>query len=163
MLDPAPTRRRRVSVRGHRLMSNREPAQSSLPPGTIDFELTDFEDARAAHDVLPPGVEQLERLRPEFWKQRRRALVVTDRAITGRSLAWAMQLPPALRPRALCDRFPRIVNCISESWDDIARSMSVFDHLLNDRRTGRRGFAPDVRHEIEALRAHRAALGKRSP
>jgi hypothetical protein len=140
-------------------MSNRNPARPSTPPGTIDYELTDFDAARAAHNVLPPGVEQLERLRPEFWQQRRRRMLVTDRAMTGSTLEWVMRLPPALRPRVLCDRFPRIVNSISESWDDIDKSLSVFDHLLNDRRTGRRGFPPDVRDEIEALCRHRLDLG----
>ncbi len=144
-------------------MSSREPSRPSPPPGTIEFEATDFDEARAAHDVLPPGVEALARMQPEFWQKRRRASMATDRALTGRSLEWLMQLPAALRPRALCDRFPRIVNRISESWADIEQSRSMFDRLLNDRRTGRRGFPADVLREIEALYAHRIESGTRSP
>jgi hypothetical protein len=139
-------------------MSNRRLARSSPPPGTIDYEVTSLEDARAAHDVLPPGVDPVLRVRPEFWQARRRASMVTDRAMTGRSLEWVMQLHPALRPWALCDRFPRIVNNISASWDDIEKSLAVFDHLLNDQRPGRRGFPAEVLHELEALCEHRVEL-----
>jgi hypothetical protein len=140
-------------------MFKREPA-SSAPPGTIDFELTDIAEARAAHDVLPPGIEQFERRQnPKLWQERRRRLLATDRALTGRSLEWVMRLPTALRPLALIDHFPRIVNSLSASWDDIEESLSVFDHLLNDRRIARRGFPAGVRLEIEALCEHRVELG----
>jgi hypothetical protein len=140
-------------------MFKREPILPA-PPGTIEFELTGIEEARAAHDVLPPGIEQFERRQnPKLWQARRRRVVATDRALTGRSLEWVMRLPPALRPLALIDHFPRIVNSISASWADMEESLSVFDHLLNNRRTARRGFPAGVRLEIEALCEHRVELG----
>jgi hypothetical protein len=140
-------------------MLKRDP-RSAPPPGTIDFELTDISDARAAHDLLPPGIEQMELLRkPQQWQDRRRPMLATDRAMTGRSLDWLMRLPPAVRPNALCTQFPRIANTISESWHVLDESLAVFDHLLHDRRTGRRGFPAEVRREIEALCKHRLELG----
>lgn len=144
-------------------MSNRESRRSSPQVGTIDFEYTDLQDARAAHAELPPGVNEFGRMQPGFWESRRRKQLATDRALTGRSLEWLMQLPAMLRPAALCDRYPRIVNSISESWDDAHRSLATFEHLLDDRRTGRRGFATDVQQEIESLCEHRVTLASTPP
>jgi len=156
----------RLSGRDHgksQGMFNRESRRSSPPLGSIDFEYTDLQDARAAHAELPPGVNEFGRMQPGFWEPRRRQRLATDRALTGHSLEWLMRLPPMLRPQALCDRYPRIVNSISESWDDVHRSVETFEHLLDNRRTGRRGFATDVLHEIESLCEHRAMLASMPP
>ena len=139
-------------------MSNRLPPQSSPPPGSIEFELTDIDEARAALDELPPGVNEHSRMQPGFWEARRRPRMATDRALTGRSLQWLMELPPMLRPQALGERFPRILNWISASWDETEKSLDLFEHLLDDRRTGRRGFPADVQREIEMLCEHRVTL-----
>ena len=50
------------------------------PPGAIEFELVPVDAARAAHDQLPPGVEALPSLVPDYWPQRRRKPVPSDRA-----------------------------------------------------------------------------------
>jgi hypothetical protein len=139
-------------------MQNGKTSGSNPPPGTIDYKWTDIADARDAHDSPPPGLKHDIREQMKFWEQRRRPTLVTDRALTGRSLEWALGLPPLLRPKALCDRFPRIANSISESWLDIDASLGLFDHLLNNRRKGRRGFPSDVQHEIEALCEYRVML-----
>ena len=139
-------------------MRNGKTSGSTPEPGTIDYKWTDIADARDAHDSPPAGLKQDTREQVKFWEQRRRPTLVTDRALTGRSLEWALSLPPPLRPKALCDRFPRIANSISASWHDIDDSLRLFDHLLNDRRKGRRGFPADVQHEIEALCEHRVMV-----
>jgi hypothetical protein len=144
-------------------MSHQAPTRSAPPPGTIDFELTDIADARTAHDQLPPGVAEVGHIQPGYWEQRRRKPLATDRALTGQSLEWLMTLPPPLRPRALCDRFPRIVNSVSAAWGDDRASVDVFEHLLNDRRKGRRGFPMDVQREIELLCMHRIEMAQRRP
>jgi hypothetical protein len=145
------------------VMFNRDPRHPSAQIGTIDFEYTDLQEARAAHAELPPGVAEFGCMQPGFWERRRRRPLATDRALTGASLEWLMQLPPALRPTSLRDRYPRIVNAISDSWADAVRSLETFEHLLDDRRTGRRGFAADVRHEIESLCEHRLMLVRMPP
>ncbi len=134
----------------------------SPEPGTIDYKWTDIADARDAHDAPPPGIKQDIRAQSSYWDQHRRPTLATDRALTGHSLEWAMRLPPLLRPQALCDRFPRIVNSISESWHDLDRSIALFEHLLNDRRRGRRGFPAEALCEIEALCEHRVMLASHS-
>ena len=139
-------------------MANGNTTRSTPEPGTIDYKWTDILDAREAHDSPPPGVKQDEREQSAYWEPRRRPTLVTDRALTGRSLEWAMRLPPPLRPHALCDRFPRIANSISERWLDSDECLNLFDHLLNDRRKGRRGFPADVQREIEALCEFRVVL-----
>jgi hypothetical protein len=97
-------------------------------------------------------------MQPGYWERRRRPLLATDRALTGRSLEWMMQLPPPLRPKTMCDRYPRIANSISETWSDTNASLTLFEHLLHDRRSGRRGFPADVQREIEVLCEHRIHL-----
>jgi hypothetical protein len=129
----------------------------------IEFELTDIGEARAAHDLPPPGLVEASRLQPDYYQKRRRAPLATDRALTGCSLDWLMQLPPMLRPDAMCERFPRIVNSISESWHDTEKALDVFEHLLSSRRTGRRGFPTDVLREIEMLCEHRVTLASMPP
>ena len=41
-------------------MSNPAPPKPAPPPGSIDFELTDFDDARQAMDELPAGVAEVQ-------------------------------------------------------------------------------------------------------
>jgi hypothetical protein len=126
--------------------------------GSIDYEPTSLHDARAAHDQLPPGVDEFGRMQPGYWEQRRRLPLPTDRALTGLSLEWLINLPQELRPEALRDRYPRIVNSLSEAWADDARVVALFEHLLHDPRPGRKGFPPDVRQELELLCAYRVEL-----
>jgi hypothetical protein len=103
-------------------------------------------------------VNEFGRMQPGYWEQRRRRPSATDRALTGLSLEWLIELPQELRPEALRDRFPRIVNSLSEAWADDARVLTVFEHLLHDPRPGRKGFPPDVLKELELLFAYRAEL-----
>lgn len=125
---------------------------ASRDPGSIDFEPTDLSTARAALDELPPGVERLPTLAPGYWEQRRRKPQATDRALSGGAIDWVLSLPPSLRPRELCERFPRVANALAEVWRDPARRAALLDDLLLDRRGGRQGFPPEIRREIEQLR-----------
>ena len=146
-----------------RAMYNRQPPRTSPPPGSIEFELTDIDDARAALDELPAGVNEYGRMQSGFWEARRRPRMATDRALTGCSLQFLMQLPPMLQPRGLSERFPRILNWISASWAETEKALELFEHLLDDRRTGRRGFPADIQREIEMLCEHRMTLASTPP
>lgn len=145
---------------GHNLRAMRDRLPSDPPPdpGTIEFELTDLWEARAAHDALPAGVDEFGRMQPGYWEKHRRTTLPTDRALTGRSLQWLMQLPAEVRPEALRDQYPRIVNGISEVWPDMDRTLSMFERLLNDKRPGRKGFPAAVHRELELLCELRAGL-----
>lgn len=136
------------------MIGQRPPNKPSPPLGAIEFELTDFEDARQVLDDLPPGVAESKRLLTGEWAQQRRRPVATDRALTGAAMDWVIGLPPALRPHAACEQFPRVVNAIAESWPDRAYSLTVLDHMINDYRGGRRGFPEAVQRELAALHAH---------
>lgn len=125
---------------------------ASGDPGSIDFEPTDLSTARAALDELPAGVGRAPTLEPGYWEQRRRKAQATDRALSGGTIDWVLSLPPSLRPRELCERFPRVANALAEAWRDPPRRAALLDDLLLDRRGGRQGFPPEIRREIEQLR-----------
>jgi hypothetical protein len=133
---------------------------SKPPPGAIDFELTDFDEARRALDELPAGVVQVQRLRHGGeWASLRRKPLPSDRALTGEALDWIIALPASLRPHATSEQFPRVVNAIAASWSDRPYSLQVIDHMINDYRGGRRGFPVAVQAELRALYEHQRQAG----
>ena len=139
------------------MFGQQPPKRPTPPPGSIDFELTDFEDARHVLDDLPAGVAEAKHLQPGYWSEQRRKSVATDRALTGAAMDWVIKLPATLRPHATCEQFPRVVNAIAAAWPDTPFSLQVLDHMLNDYRGGRRGFPTPVRDELAALHAHQRA------
>jgi hypothetical protein len=86
---------------------------------------------------------------------RRRAPAATDRAMTGATLEWVISLPMQVRPRQLCDRFPRIANTLARLWADETACVETLAGLLADDRGRRRGFPVVLRQEIERLMAYR--------
>jgi hypothetical protein len=119
--------------------------------GLLEFEPVSIDSARAALDELPTDVARVLETVPGFWQKNRRPPLATDRSLTGRAMAWVSQLPPHVHPKATILRYARIINAIADAWADPAARMDMFDHLLNDRRVGRRGFPIDVEREISAL------------
>lgn len=130
---------------------NRPPSYTPRRSGMMDFEPVSLEVARASLDELPTGVERTLDAVPGYWEKNRRSALATDRALTGRAIDWTLALPENLRPRVTGERYPRIVNALAEAWDRGEVRADLFDHLLNDRRRGRRGFPIDVEREIAAL------------
>ncbi len=139
------------------MFGQQPPKPPPRPPGSIDFELTDFDEARHVLDELPPGVAQVKYMHQGFWEQQRRKTVPTDRALSGSAMDWVIGLPPALRPHATCEQFPRVANAIASAWADAGYSLQVLDHMIHDYRGGRRGFPAPVKSELAALLAHRHA------
>ena len=130
--------------------------ESSTKPGSLDlgaleFELTDFTEARLALEELPEGLQAAGALRPGRWDSKRRPKLPTDRALVGRTLDWIVALPEAARPKRLADGNPRIANALAECWDDAARANAYIDDLLIDRRGGRRGLPAEVKEELQTL------------
>lgn len=124
--------------------------------GLMDFEPVSIDSARAALDELPQGMAVM--LDTSYWAKVRRAPLATDRALTGAAMDWFGALPDGLRPQATCDRYPRIVNAMAGAWHDAHARGKLFEHLLNDRRHGRRGFPIDVEREISSLCLYASAL-----
>lgn len=129
------------------------PKETHPSVDALEFELTDFATAREALDELPSGIGRSPTLTPGYWEQRRRKLLPRDRALAGPTIDWLLSLPPAQRPRALCERYPRLANAIAEVWALPDARAQLLNALLADERGGRRGFALEVRREIEALQA----------
>lgn len=133
-----------------------KPRYVPRPSGLMEFEPVSVDSARAALDELPEGMAA--QLANEYWEKVRRAPLATDRLLTGRAMGWLGDLPEALRPRATVERYARIVNALAAAWADPQARSDTFDHLLNDRRRGRRGFPVDVERELRSLYEHARTL-----
>jgi hypothetical protein len=133
-------------------MSNQPSSKPTLD--ALDFEITDFDEARRALDELPAGLSAMQQTTPGFWDQKRRGALPSDRALTGTAMDWVVALPVPIRPHTTCEQFPRVVNAIAESWDDVPLCMRVLDHMINDYRGGRRGFPATVQAELSMLMRH---------
>jgi hypothetical protein len=123
----------------------------SKPQDSFDFELTDFDEARRALEALPPGVGEAACFAPGYWEARRRKTLPSDKALTGGAIDWLLALPDDVRPKIMCDKFPRIVNQIAVHWKDRALAVDAVKYLLTDQRGGRRGFGAEVEAELHRL------------
>jgi len=96
------------------------------------------------------------------WQAVRRTSDPNDSALHDRSFKWLAALPTDMRPMATARQYPRIINRIGDLWGHCEYTRLYFQALLVDRRTGRKGFPPEVKRELEALQAyyfeHLAAL-----
>ena len=137
----------------HKKPSN-PPAPSWQDEG-LEFELTDLDEARrvldsesmSQFDVVSIGGHE-----EDQWRRLRRPKLPTDRALGGRGIDWLLGLPANVRPQHLGLRFPRIANALAEVWSDPEECQAALDKLLGDGRRGRKGFPPEVHHELVALR-----------
>ena len=142
------------------VMSPKRPPSkySPTPSGMMEFEEVSIDEARDVLEALPSDVARVLETVPGYWQNNRRPPLATDRALTGRAMEWLGRLPEALRPNLTVLRYPRIVNVIADAWPVAERRSDLFDHLLNDRRVGRRGFPVDIEREIAALCLHASSL-----
>lgn len=137
-------------------MKTTQPQYVPRKSGLMDFEPVSIDAARAALDELPQGMAAM--LSNQYWEKVRRAPLATDRALTGRAMEWMGKLPPPLRPVITCERYARIVNSLAAAWGDPHARADCLEHLLNDRRRGRRGFPPDVERELRQLGQYASTL-----
>ncbi len=133
------------------------PRNPAPPEGSIDFQLTDLDDARHALEELPAGVGRVPQMAPDYWLQRRQRPQAADKALVGATIDWLVSLPPQLRPQTLCDQYPRAANALAQAWNGPQR-LAVLESLLTDSRGNRRGFPLQPRRELEALREATLAL-----
>jgi hypothetical protein len=68
-----------------------------------------------------------------------------------RTLTWAADLPPEVKPTALMDKYPRIANVLAQTWGDPKEFGAYMESLLTDKRGNRKGFPADVLRDLGAL------------
>ncbi len=135
-------------------MTEPKPPQPARDLGSLDFELTDIGEARLALDEMPAGISSRVRLDPSFWSQRRRASQISDRALTGETVKWLMQLPSAVRPQQLSLQFPRLSNFLASVWPSPPEAAAALEALLVDRRGDRRGLPNAIQQEVRVMLTH---------
>jgi hypothetical protein len=67
---------------------------------------------------------------------------------------WLAVLPVAARPKALAQRYPRIVNRLAAIWKHPLQCERYLNELMLDKRGSRKGFPLDVASEIATLKLH---------
>lgn len=77
-----------------------------------------------------------------------------DRSLNLAAINWLRALPQSLRPHAIPERYPRIINRLARYWNSPSMLELVFKDLLFAKRSGRKGFPPEVLGEIHALYSH---------
>jgi hypothetical protein len=142
-------------------MIKHQPPKPSPSLDALDFEITDFDEARRSLDELPAGLLAVQTSAPGYWQHRRRGMLPSDRALTGAAMDWIVALPPTIRPHTTCEQFPRVANAIAESWEDVPLCTRVLDHMLHDYRGGRRGFPATVQAELSTLMQHQQQRSRR--
>ncbi len=120
----------------------------------LDFEFTDFGEARQVLDELPAGILERQQMEPGYWLRRRREPSAADRALTGPAVDWLIKLPPGIQPRRTSVAYPRIVNHIASVASDASEAIRTLEELFQDRRGGRRGLPEPVREEMQRLLEH---------
>ena len=68
-----------------------------------------------------------------------------------RTIAWMESLPEDCRPNVLAIKYARIANNLAAMWYTRAECHGYFADLMIDRRGKRKGFSPDVLHDIQRL------------
>jgi len=132
-------------------------------PSALEFQDVDLVDARKSLEELPAGVTERHDRDADYWRQRRRKPVPTDRALTGAAIDWLVSMPQEFRPKALGEQFPRIANRLAEIWRDRARTLRELEHLRDDGRRGRGGFSVAIDTEIRLLIEHIKVQSRRQP
>jgi hypothetical protein len=121
----------------------------------FEFEVTTFDDARAALEAPPPGVRTTVFGDTTDSPFRRKAHSPRDRVLNSVAWAWLEGLPSEVRPRELAVQFPHVVNRIALLWPDDRAALEHLNSLMVDDRGDRRGFPMDVVGELATLREWR--------
>ncbi len=121
---------------------------------SLEFEKVSVDDARKALDGPAKSADKPAtdvRRHPE----------TKNPVLLDATVAWMAELPDAVRPGELAQRFPRLANSIAELWRRVARCEEYLDSLVVDQRGDRKGFPPVIAQELTALRTYYAELHPR--
>jgi hypothetical protein len=115
----------------------------------IPFEKVSIQEAKAVldrHQALPVPERN--------WVIARDTSAAKSMDITEQAWKWLESLPKEVQPGSIIQRFPRILNKMSELWPRPVQCEKYLDALILDHRGSRKGFPPDVAAEIALLKIH---------
>ena len=121
------------------------------PSVSIDFE--PLEPAAVAKEVNAPPDDGIDRdpLSINFGRMKDHRPTSIERMLAGTTIDWLVAFPAALRPKALCDRYPHVANRLAQDWSHPARSTQSLQLLADDPRWGSAGFPGQVQGELQRL------------
>ncbi len=121
------------------------------PSGIIEFE--PLEAAAVARQMKVPADDGLDHdpLSVGFGRRKDDPPNAAERMLAGTTIDWLVALPVALRPKALCERFPHVANRLARDWPQRERSQQSLRALVDDARWGSAGFALQVQDELRHL------------
>jgi hypothetical protein len=102
-------------------------------------------------DAAAPDPKPRDEWSASEWARVRAPARLRDAELSIKARNWLERLPEEVRPRLLCERFPRIVNQLAACWADVGLIDHLLQDLLIDHRGGREGFPPDVVEEVALL------------
>jgi hypothetical protein len=110
-----------------------------------------FRKRRPTEDAPAPPPRPREEWSASEWARVRAPARMRDAELSKKARNWLERLPDEVRPRLLCERFPRIVNQLAACWMDVGLIDHLLQDLLVDRRGDREGFPDEVVEEIALL------------
>ena len=119
---------------------------------TVEFQERSTANAKREVEGKPQEVTE------RAWPGMRARNQPNSHVLLDTTLTWLARLPKDVRPMVLAGRYPRIANNIADIWRRVARCEEYLDTLVVDRRGTRKGFPPDVAHELNNLRGFYAEL-----
>jgi hypothetical protein len=124
------------------------PAATDFQPATIPMNLGDPNN-------IPADLERLLDAEPGAWAKYRKAPTKDEQRLGRHAMEWLRAIPKVTRPLHTAINFPHVTNRLAATWDKPEELQACFDGLLNSKRQKKRkGFPPEVVHELRALLAY---------
>jgi hypothetical protein len=124
------------------------PAASDFQPATIPMNLGDPNN-------IPADLERLLDAEPGAWAKYRKEPTKDDQRLGRHAMEWLRAIPKATRPLHMAINFPHVANRLAAAWEKPTELEACFDGFLNSKRQKKRkGFPPEVVHELRALLVH---------
>jgi hypothetical protein len=104
---------------------------------------------------IPADLERLLDAEPGAWAKYRKVPTREDQRLGRHAMDWLRAIPKDVRPLHTAVNYPYVTNRLAAAWDKQDELQDCLDELLNSKRQKKRkGFPPEVVHELRVLVVH---------